>query len=82
MFGPAQVGTMAERRTCELWIRTITFLRAPPEARVRCAVNRHPYSTEAECIDKLGDTKTEDGALLRNRTRGHELEAEFFSLCV
>src|SRR4051794_19263940 len=30
--------------------------------RVTCAVNRHHYSTDAECTDKLGGTKTEDRA--------------------
>jgi len=33
-----------------------------------CAVNRHRYSTGAECIDKLGDTKTEDRALRRRNS--------------
>jgi hypothetical protein len=33
-----------------------------------CGVNRHHYSTGAECTDKLGGTKTEDRALRRRNS--------------
>ena len=38
------------------------------EGRFICAVNRHHYNTEAECIDKLGGTRTEDRALRRRNS--------------
>jgi hypothetical protein len=36
---------------------------------IMCAVNGHHYSTDAECIDKLGGTKTEDRALRTRNSR-------------
>src|ERR1700709_2911150 len=43
-------------------------MRALAAVVIICAVNRHRYSTEAECIDKLGSAKTEDRALRRRNS--------------
>ena len=48
---------------CLLQDRSLTMYR-----RLMCAVNRHHYSTEAKCIDKLGGTQTEDRALRRRNS--------------